>query len=480
MSIQSAKENFVKNLKENRLIITKEDESKANLLSNKINSIKKHLKDLSLHNSYMESQAFFEDRHYTQLNLFTWAIIVLASLFVFHYFCLTDEGKPMEVIKVLTEPGYTKMLAPFIAQGVLLFLSTFLGLFPVAQFIFTVICLFSYFVLELEFFGSPVNVYYLSLIGGTVITVLARIIEYFAKKRKSLKRAKSGKVYLPKLEKELDEAENIYLSAADKAPEITDFWYSHSYTLPEKEREKFIASGENINVGETQYNYNDKRASDDTVKTYQSLVFDQILEVRPLTANATEQIIDKYKLYPLFGLGIKDFSPEYKYECLYHTWKEEVYERSERQYTEYIAIENKEKTELKSDLESLENKYLGHSADWYELTHPNASSKAVYAVDDYREKKKAMLDEIPDNFYLEENKYDVNSKSHRHYYEFFVYIKVTSPEGELLGIYVTENLNAVKIALKILNKETNLSPNALSIPYSPVQRYYMERYVFPE
>ena len=69
----------------------------------------------------MGSQAFFEDRHYTQLNLFVWAIIVIASLYTFHLFCLTDEGKPLEVIKVLTEPNYPQMLAPFVVQGVLLF-----------------------------------------------------------------------------------------------------------------------------------------------------------------------------------------------------------------------------------------------------------------------------------------------------------------------------------------------------------------------
>ena len=51
MSIQSAKEDFNKNLKENRLIITKEDENKSNLLKEKIKDIKKNLKDLSLHNS---------------------------------------------------------------------------------------------------------------------------------------------------------------------------------------------------------------------------------------------------------------------------------------------------------------------------------------------------------------------------------------------------------------------------------------------
>ena len=152
---------------------------------------------------------------------------------------------------------------------------------------------------------------------------------------------------------------------------------------------------------------------------------------------------------------------------------------SERQYTEYVAIENTKKTELKSDLESLEDKYLGHSADWYELTHPNASSKAVYAVEDYRQKKKAMLDEIPDNYYLEENKYDVNSKIYNRSYEFFAYIKVTSPEGELLGIYATENISAIKIALEVLKKETKISPNVLSIPHSPVQRYFMDKYLFP-
>lgn len=477
MSIQSAKEDFNKNLKENRLIITKEDESKSNLLKEKIKDIKKNLKDLSLHNSYMGSQAFFEDRHYTQLNLFVWAIIVIASLYTFHLFCLTDEGKPLEVIKVLTEPNYPQMLAPFVVQGVLLFLSTFLGLFPVAQFIFTVICLFAYFVFELELFGSPINVYYLSLIGGTLITVLARIIEYFAKKRKSLKRSKEGKKYLYQAEKGLDEAEKIYLSASAKAPEVTDFWYSYSYTLPEKERDKFIAAGKSISVGKWQEDYESIRTSEDTVKTQRRLVFKQILEVRPLTAADSEQIINKYNLYPLFGLGIKNFSPEYKYECLYHTWKEDYYEGSERQYTEYVAIENKRKTELKSDLESLEDKFLGHSADWYEETHPNASSKAVYAVEDYRQRKKAMLDEIPDNYYLEENKYDVNNKSRSHNYEFFAYIKVTSPDGELLGIYVMENVNAIKIALEVLKKETKISPNALSVPHSPVQRYYVDTYL---
>jgi len=132
MSVQSAKEDFAKNLKENRLIITKEDEKKSALLKDKVKSIKKSLNDLSLHNSYMGSQAFFEDRHYKQLNLFIWAIIVIASLFTFYYFCLTDEGKALEEIKVLTEPGYSQMLAPFAVQAGLLFLSTFLGLFPVA------------------------------------------------------------------------------------------------------------------------------------------------------------------------------------------------------------------------------------------------------------------------------------------------------------------------------------------------------------
>ena len=286
MSIQSAKENFNKNLKENRLIITKEDEKKAELLKDKVKSIKKSLNDLSLHNSYMGSQAFFEDRHYTQPNLFIWAIIVIASLFTFYYFCLTDEGKPLEVIKVLTEPNYPQMLAPFVVQGVLLFLSTFLGLFPVAQFILTVICLFAYFVFELELFGSPVNVYYLSLIGGTLITVLARIIEYFAKKRKSLKRSKEGKNYLRQAEKGLDEAEKIYLNASAKAPEVTDFWYSYSYTLPEQERKKFISAGKSISVGKWQENYESTRTREDTVKTQRSLVFKQILEVRPLTAAA--------------------------------------------------------------------------------------------------------------------------------------------------------------------------------------------------
>ena len=107
MSVQSAKEDFTKNLKENRLTITKEDEKKAELLKDKVKSIKKSLNDLSLHNSYMGSQAFFEDRHYKQPNLFIWAIIVIASLFTFYYFCLTDEGKALEEIKVLTEPGLT-------------------------------------------------------------------------------------------------------------------------------------------------------------------------------------------------------------------------------------------------------------------------------------------------------------------------------------------------------------------------------------
>ena len=333
--------------------------------------------------------------------------------------------------------------------------------------------------LELEFFGSPINVYYLSLIGGTLITVIARIIEYFAKKRKSLKKTKNGKIYLKAAETELDEAENIYLSSSAKIPEVKDFWFSYSYTLPQNEREKFIASGENIHVGEMQYSYNSKRVSGNTTTIEHSFVLNQILEVRPLTASASEQIINKYKLYPLFGLGIKNFSPEYKYECLYHAWKEERRVMSERQYTEYVAIENTKKTELKSDLESLEDKYLGHSADWYELTHPNASSKAVYAVEDYRQKKKAMLDEIPDNYYLEENKYDVNSKIYNRSYEFFAYIKVTSPEGELLGIYATENISAIKIALEVLKKETKISPNVLSIPHSPVQRYFMDKYLFP-
>ena len=171
-----------------------------------------------------------------------------------------------------------------------------MGLFPVAQFIFTIICVFSYFVLELEFFGSPINVYYLSLIGGTLITVIARIIEYFAKKRKSLKRAKEGKKYLHQAVKGLDEAEKIYLSASAKAPEVTDFWYSYSYTLPEKEREKFIAAGKSISVGKWQEDYESIRTSEDTVKTQRSLVFKQILEVRPLTAAASEQIINKYNL----------------------------------------------------------------------------------------------------------------------------------------------------------------------------------------
>ena len=91
-----------------------------------------------------------------------------------------------------------------------------------------------------------------------------------------------------------------------------------------------------------------------------------------------------------------------------------------------------------------------------------------------------MLDEIPDNYYLEENKYDVNNKSYSHNYEFFAYIKVTSPEGELLGIYVMENISAIKIALEVLKKETKISPNALSVPHSPVQRYYVDTYLFPD
>jgi len=222
-----------------------------------------------------------------------------------------------------------------------------------------------------------------------------------------------------------------------------------------------------------QESYVSDRKSSDTVSIRRVTILDQILEIRPLTASSTEQIINKYHLYPLFGLGVKNFSPEYKYECLYHKWKEDIFESSERQYTEYVAFENKEKSKLKSDLESLENKYLGHSADWYEETHPNASSQSVYEVEDYRQKKKAVLDEMPDNYYLEENKYDVKSGSYVHNYEYFVYIKVTSDDGELLGIYAMENRSALKKAVEVLKKKTKLSPNALTVPYSPAQRSYL-------
>ncbi|MBQ7050815.1 MAG: hypothetical protein IJN87_09315 [Firmicutes bacterium] len=481
MDIRNYKEHFALSIKANRLQPSLSSEQRRAAekiveIVDRIDEIKQGISDRNVKIVRMDKDALC----FRQMSLLWWALscVPLILLFWLHY---SEVGNELLSDRM-------RMLEIYFPSAGIIAVGAFLGYFIWTHVILLVAAVVLTSAYPIYIFGSSINWMWVYIAVGTLVTICGRIIDYNIHIKKTDRWYKEAKRLQKSQSKLIDELAPLYLNIGKddrmaliqkfpKHRDITKCWMSCAYGMSLKKKWEYIArpyqfcESTALRPEHSEGHYNKENRS----VYFISEVTNQELGWLSMSAAEAEKLVSEQNLFPLFGMGIPEFQNGLIYEAFHHKWTESLISQITTSTTITHVIENEEKRKKKYELESKEYDYLGMSADWYGI-RPENSAASLMKLDEYQSKKKALLDEMPDNYTYTRDHERTYREIEVFNHDIYVCLKVTSKDGALVGMYSSEH--GVKCAFEKAREHVDIAINPLTIPSSPAQRGIIDEKCF--
>lgn len=340
-------------------------------------------------------------------------------------------------------------------------------------------------VLQINLLGSNLNWFLVFIIVGTVVTIIGRIVEYHKRIKKNMKWYSDNITLEDEASALMDKVVAMYsglgsgydgkLKANYSGARIPsrEPWFVKLFELRKpKQKNEYL----HVGVSNTAFcRLNDKSVYETNRPDYHAVTYEEVtnqtLGYESITAAQAKELISGNKFYPLFGMGIPEFSEELEYSQFRHHFdmKRDVY--SVTRYVDTYSEANLDRLSLQVELDSLEERYLGTFA-WNKQAHTNSAAE-YYALEEYQRKKDALLGSIPKQRTSAKERYEHNESHENMLCDEIACVKITTPDGELVGLYCPDKSGALNFSQGVMKEIPGFETHPGLIPVSPGQRYVL-------
>lgn len=481
MELQNIKEYTRLNLQRSGLKLSDGDRKAEQTLREKLKAIQTADSRMSTFDEQLKKLKEDGGLWFSNMSLTWWAVVCM-SLLAFPLSEYIETGEPMVIGDGLMCLGYL-IPAGFLVGR--LFLFSFIN---IAHLVLLVICAVMT-LLEIRIFGSDLNWMWVFIVVGTVLTLIGRIWEHFTKVGKNVRWYRQSQKEIAEGEKAIEEASRIYSTMGSEAAAALkkkfpglkagkrDPWFLFQRKIyPGK-------SGKaHLGIPEVPYAPTDFRTQKKSCQqTVQKPRFTMTTTVQISSQSLGYEALDKQealryyinngRVKPYFGMEVPEHIDGLEYRAYVHRWNASVHEVIQNHYTQTTYVKSRAKEQMKNELEDVEWRHLGTSLTNAQLHTDSAGM--YYQYQELLDKKKSILDSMPDSDAIQSYNGDREEKTTSDNGNEVAVLEVRTPDGELVGLYSGETHEALCFTEKVAKASWGVELTASAMPSSKAQQAYL-------
>lgn len=429
----------------------------------------------------------FERFWFGSMSLTCWALVCLATL-LFPLIVYFQNGTPT----IVFTHSWGLYILPALVLVVRFFLNSFIN---IAHGVLLLACA-ALTILKIRIFGSEINWMWVFLVVGTLLTLGGRLWEatHSMKGNKQWYRERSA--VLTDANAAMPEALSAYaavgagaeaelrrLAPHAKRPERTP-WF-----LPPKGRrgkDKQLQLPEAQNALSDFYTLKKDRVEPFSTHKYflhgeveksgdrHIRVYDQELGTCTVPPDDAAKYIQEKGLLPFYGMAVPELAEGLTCTVLRHRWSEHIHEVGVAIYKTHIEVTTNARSKKRSEIESEEIRVLGKLAGAYTPT-TTADTMRYY---DYMDKKEKILNSLSDTELETTVEHSSIDEEYEKHYEEIGALYVTTPDGQVVGLYCTDTDQSIACARSFAAQFWNAGLSAWVVPGSEAQRGFLYRACF--
>jgi hypothetical protein len=374
-------------------------------------------------------------------------------------------------------------ILPAIFLTVRLFLFSFVN---IGHLVLLVLCVVLT-ILKIRIFGSEVNWMWVFIALGTVLTLGGRVWEWVHRMRANSQWYQRNMKTLTDAEQAIPKAAAAYRTMGQKADAqmkqcfpgfkaaVRAPWFEFSRKPDRRGNISFPhAPQANTNFSTQKTNRQERISTPTESGTREITVSNQRMGWESISRDTALSYIRSGKMVPFYGMEVPEHLPELRYSIYTHSWSERISEQGKQSHTSYTKRYTGARTKAAREYDDLESKHLGTSADVFAA---KTQSTAAWAeTQSYLAQKNRDLNNMSD-YDLDEHRYTTpfQRESEKQYLELGA-MTVTTPDGELVGLYCGSTSEAITFAGKIAQSKWHaaLSPWATPVGEAQTAVLYQE------